>query len=76
MPGQRAILEATGEPRVRVRQGMIGGGVAAWAGLVARCASELGMAFIFWPVAGDAREQLRRWAEEVAPAARRPLEGA
>lgn len=70
------VIEAAGDPRVRVRQGMIGGDADAWAELVARCVSELGMdTFIFWPVAGDTREQLRRWAEEVAPAARRRLGG-
>jgi alkanesulfonate monooxygenase SsuD/methylene tetrahydromethanopterin reductase-like flavin-dependent oxidoreductase (luciferase family) len=69
-------IEGAGQPAVRVRQGMIGGDVAAWAGLIARYATELAMdCFIYWPVAGDAREQARIWAEEVVPAARRMLEG-
>jgi alkanesulfonate monooxygenase SsuD/methylene tetrahydromethanopterin reductase-like flavin-dependent oxidoreductase (luciferase family) len=68
------IIEADGQPSVRVRQGMIGGTVEAWAEVIARCATELGMdTFIYWPVAGDTRTQMRLWAEEVVPAARRRL---
>jgi hypothetical protein len=48
--------------------------VEAWAEVIARCATELGMdTFIYWPVAGDTRTQMRLWAEEVVPAARRRL---
>jgi alkanesulfonate monooxygenase SsuD/methylene tetrahydromethanopterin reductase-like flavin-dependent oxidoreductase (luciferase family) len=68
------FIAGAGQPALRVRQGMIGGDVAAWAELIARFASELGMdSFIYWPVAGDVREQARLWAEEVVPAARRRL---
>jgi alkanesulfonate monooxygenase SsuD/methylene tetrahydromethanopterin reductase-like flavin-dependent oxidoreductase (luciferase family) len=67
-------IEVAGQPAVRVRQGMIGGDAAAWAELITRYATELGMdCFIYWPVAGDAREQARLWAEEVLPAARQRL---
>ena len=42
-----------------------------WVDTLVRYVLELGMdTFIYWPVAGDEREQLRLWAEEVVPATR------
>jgi len=66
------MIEGAGQPAVRLREGMLGGTVAEWAERIAGFAAELGMdCFTYWPVAGDALGQLRLWAEEVAPAARR-----
>jgi alkanesulfonate monooxygenase SsuD/methylene tetrahydromethanopterin reductase-like flavin-dependent oxidoreductase (luciferase family) len=71
------LIASDGQPNVRVRQGMIGGPPASWAELIARCVDELGMdSFIYWPVAGDVRTQIRLWVEQVVPAARRLVGGA
>lgn len=66
------MVEASGQPAVRLRDGMLGGSVDAWAERIARLVADLGMnCFTYWPVAGDTYAQLRLWADEVAPAARR-----
>lgn len=66
------VIEAPGQPTVRVREGMLAGTADAWAERVAAFARDLQMnCFFFWPVAGDTYEQTRLWAEQVVPAARR-----
>lgn len=45
--------------------------ISEWVDTLVRYQGELGMdSFIYWPVAGDERAQLRLWAEEVVPAVR------
>jgi alkanesulfonate monooxygenase SsuD/methylene tetrahydromethanopterin reductase-like flavin-dependent oxidoreductase (luciferase family) len=70
------LIETPGQPGVRLREGMLGGGVEAWAERIAGFVADLGMdCFTYWPVAGDTLAQLRLWADEVAPAARRLTAG-
>lgn len=70
------LIESSGQPSIQLRQaGMLSGPPAAWADVLVRFATELGMdTFIYWPVAGDTRDQMRLWAEEVVPLARERLQ--
>ncbi len=69
------VILAGAQPQIRARrQGMIFGEPSVWIDAIVRFATELGMdSFIFWPIAGDVREQMRWWAEEVVPAVREQL---
>lgn len=61
--------------RLRPRQpGMVFAPVAEWVERIVRYTVELRLdSFVYWPVAGQEREQLRLWAEEVMPAVREQL---
>lgn len=60
------------ETHIRPRQpGMIFGTAEEWASHLVRYVHDLQMnCFIYWPIAGDVREQARRWAEDVVPRAK------
>jgi alkanesulfonate monooxygenase SsuD/methylene tetrahydromethanopterin reductase-like flavin-dependent oxidoreductase (luciferase family) len=66
------LIEGSGSVGVRARQpGMLSAPPSVWADTIARYQNDLGMnAFTFWPVAGETRDQMRRWAEEVVPLVR------
>lgn len=68
------ILDGSGT-RMRPRQpGIRFAAAAHWIEVMVRYASELDMdSFIYWPVAGDERPQLRLFAEEVVPGVREQL---
>ena len=69
------MIVPPGQSGVRARgQGMIVGTADEWVDTLVRFAADLRMdTFIFWPVAGDERDQARRWAEEVVPRVRERL---
>lgn len=66
------VIQSGGQPAVRSgSRGMLIGGAGWWAETIAQLYIEFKMdAFNFWPVAGDAADQIRRWTEEVAPLVR------
>jgi alkanesulfonate monooxygenase SsuD/methylene tetrahydromethanopterin reductase-like flavin-dependent oxidoreductase (luciferase family) len=66
----RRIYNISGKITDGDREGFLEGPVSYWADELTRLVVELGMdAFIFWP-ASDPTAQLRRFAEEIAPAVR------
>lgn len=66
----RRIYNVSGKITDGNRDGFLEGPVSYWVDELTRLAVDLGMdAFIFWP-ASDPTAQLRRFAEEVAPAVR------
>ncbi len=70
------VLETgTGEGRVRSRRpGMIVGPAGRWVDEIVRFYEDYRQdTFTFWPVAGDERAQIERFAREVAPAVRARL---
>lgn len=69
------MIQSPAEMSIHARQpGMIMGTTDTWIDTLVRFYTSLGMdTFIFWPVAGDAREQARHWSEEVVPGVRERL---
>jgi hypothetical protein len=66
----RRVYNVSGKITDGAREGFLVGPVSYWVDELTRLAVELGMdAFIFWP-ASDPAAQLRRFAEEIAPAVR------
>lgn len=65
-------IQRDGQTRVRPRQpGLRFATPDEWVDAIVHFYLDLGMdTFFYWPVAGDEREQLRLFAEEVVPAAR------
>ncbi len=71
------ILSASQSNLRARRPGILFGLPTAWVETLVRYYTELGMdAFNFWPVAGNEQEQIRLFAEEVVPAARKQIEAA
>lgn len=69
------VIVSPGQPKIRpAAQGMIVGTVPQWIDTLVHFAADLQMdTLIFWPVAGDVRDQSRRWAEDIVPAVRHRL---